>query len=126
MAREAIKFLEEHLQARNKWLKAQKKEESADSKADLTPSQYRQKDMAAWRFTRVVDCARYFTNEMGPGLVTLLYSTTHTAVVVVRGDRRGGQEPDTGTRPTNTALAIAKKHGIIAEEITTFYANWKR
>eukprot|EP00118_Oscarella_pearsei_P021379 m.239627 g.239627 ORF g.239627 m.239627 type:complete len:89 (+) comp40183_c0_seq8:2730-2996(+) len=76
------------------------------------------------RFIRVVDCVRYFTNEMGPGLVTLLYSTTHTAVVVVRGNRRGGQEPNTGTRPTNTALA--KKHGIIAEEITTFYANWKR
>lgn len=75
---------------------------------------------------RVVDCARYFSKQAGNSMVTLLYSATHSAVApspqTVTSEE--GLMPNTGTRPTETALAIANKHGLVVEEIKKFYAKW--
>lgn len=78
------------------------------------------------RFTRVVDCAHYFSQQAGGNMVTLLYSASHTAVVPPPQTvtSQEGLMPNTGTRPSETALAIANKHGVVVEEVKKFHAKW--
>ena len=75
---------------------------------------------------RIVDCARYFSDQAGCSMVTLLYSATHSAVAPPPQTvtSQEGLMPNTGTRPTDTALAIANKHGLVVEEIKKFYVKW--
>lgn len=78
------------------------------------------------RFTRVVDCAHYFSEQAGRSMVTLLYSATHSAVAPPPQSvtSQEGLMPNTGTRPTEASLAIANKHGVVVEEIKKFHAKW--
>ncbi|XP_062517386.1 nonsense-mediated mRNA decay factor SMG5-like isoform X2 [Corticium candelabrum] len=125
-ARDAIKFLEQQLKTGNRWIRAQQAQETVDGKADNIPPRYKKKDIAAWRFTRVVDCAHYFSQQAGGNMVTLLYSASHTAVVPPPQTvtSQEGLMPNTGTRPSETALAIANKHGVVVEEVKKFHAKW--
>lgn len=116
-AREATKFLEQELKRGNRWIRAQKEDETID--AGQRGGRY--EDVAIWRFIQIINCCRYFVNKSGKGLVTLLTGETS-----YEGPRKGKKKglASNGTQATPEAVELARTCGVSVESLRAFCARF--
>lgn len=115
-AREATKFLEQEFKKGNRWIRAQKEGETLDG----SKRRGRYEDVAVWRFNQIINCCRYFVNQTGKGLVTLLTGGT-SYETPKRGQKKG--VASNGTQATPEAVELARSCGVNVESLRVFCAR---
>lgn len=118
-AREATKFLEQEFKKGNRWIRAQKENETLDGQR----RRGRYEDVAVWRFNQIVSCCRYFLRQTGKGLVTLLTGST-SYEAPKRGQRKG--VTSSGTQATPEAMEFARSCGVNVESLRAFCARFSK
>ncbi|RMX45316.1 hypothetical protein pdam_00000834 [Pocillopora damicornis] len=118
-AREATKFLEQEFKKGNRWIRAQKENETLDGQR----RRGRYEDVAVWRFNQIVSCCRFFLRQTGKGLVTLLTGST-SYEAPKRGQRKG--VTSSGTQATPEAVEFARSYGVNVESLRAFCARFSK
>ena len=75
------------------------------------------------RFHQVVNCCLYFTEQSGPGLVTLLTDDSDIESLKKRPGR-GNAAIAVGTKASPQALELALKNNVNVQSIKSFRAQW--
>ncbi|KAJ7339642.1 Protein smg5 [Desmophyllum pertusum] len=118
-AREATKFLEQEFKKGNRWIRAQKDNETLDGGR----RRGRYEDVALWRFNQIINCCRFLVSQTGNGLVTLLTGTT-SYESPKRGQRKGMGSG--GTQATPEAVELARSCGVNVESLRAFCARFSK
>ncbi len=75
------------------------------------------------RFLQVVNCCLYFTEQSGPGFVTLLTDDSDIDSLKKRPGR-GNAAIAVGTKASPQALELALKNNVNVQSIKSFRAQW--
>lgn len=75
------------------------------------------------RFNQIVNCCRYFVNQTGKGLVTLLTGGTPYETPK-RGQKKG--VASSGTQATPEAVELARSCGVNVESLRAFCARFSQ
>lgn len=116
-AREATKYLEQEFKRGNRWIRAQKEDETLDS----GKRRGRYEDVAVWRFGQIVNCCQYFVKETGRGLVTLL--TGETSYELPKKGKKKGVTSN-GTQATPETVELARSCGVGVESLRAFCSRF--
>lgn len=116
-AREATKYLEQEFKRGNRWIRAQKEDETLDS----GKRRGRYEDVAVWRFGQIVNCCQYFVRETGRGLVTLL--TGETSYELPKKGKKKGVTSN-GTQATPETVELARSCGVGVESLRAFCSRF--
>lgn len=111
-AREAIRWLEGQLRRGNRYIRAQKTQESLLQQQHAS---LKKKNRDSWYVLELLGCARYLAQQTGS-------FTGHSKVVVMVGGAWEGKLLPV----TTTVKATALTEGVSIETVTEFSARWKK